>query len=266
MPATTRAIAPRLRLVRVALATVLLLGAAAAVTVFAGAGTTEAPPPRAGTAPGPAEEDPLGERVFLRDCAWCHGNQGEGTSRGPSLAESGPATADFYLETGRMPLASPEQEPRRGPPAYPPRTIDALVEHVALLGSGEPVPEVATGDLYTGRELFVTSCAPCHSSSGTGVIVTGGQAAPELFDTGPTQVAEAIRIGPGRMPAFGPSHLDEEEVDDIVTYVEALGDRQVRSGTGLDQFGPIAEGIFVFAVLLPALLVVTRLLGKRAAR
>ncbi len=254
------------RRLRQAVAALVLLGAAAAVTALAG-GASSAPPPRpVAAAAGTVAQAPSGEEVYLRDCAWCHGNQGEGTGRAPTLAESGAATADFYLRTGRMPLASPDEEARRGPPAYPPETIDALVEYVSSLGTGEPVPSVGSGDLYAGRELFVQNCAACHSSSGTGVIVTGGQPAPELFETDPTQVAEAIRIGPGQMPPFGEDHLDEQEVDDIVTYVDSLGEPQVRSRFALDQYGPIAEMLFALVVLVPAVVVVARLLGKRAKK
>jgi ubiquinol-cytochrome c reductase cytochrome c subunit len=207
-----------------------------------------------------------GRRVFLRDCAWCHGGSGQGTQFAPSLIGVGKADADFYLRTGRMPLKTPDQRVQRGPVAYDGTTIRALVAYVGSLGPGEPIPEVGPGDIAHGRSLFLYNCAPCHSSSGTGVIVSGGHVAPELFDTAPTQIAEAVRLGPGQMPEFTRGDLSTKEVNDIVSYVRELGPKQNIGGNGLDQYGPIAEMLFVFLVPIPILLGVIRLLGKKAPK
>jgi ubiquinol-cytochrome c reductase cytochrome c subunit len=207
---------------------------------------------------------PLGRHEFLRDCAWCHGTTGGGTQNGPSLREDGEADADFWLRTGRMPLDNPDDEPKAGPPSYDDRTLDALVRYVGSIGTGEPLPPVKPGDVGTGQDLFEMNCAPCHSSSGTGMILPDGTWAPELFNTGSQQIADAIRIGPGQMPPFSEGQLDETDVDDLVTYVQQLGPQQVKGGNSLDQFGPIAEGIFLFCVPLPLLVLVIRLLGKKA--
>lgn len=205
-----------------------------------------------------------GERVFLRDCAFCHGDQGEGSERGPSLAEAGAASAHFQLTTGRMPLRSDEAKPEPGPPAYPPQTIEALVSYVATLGEGPEVPEVLPGDAARGRTLFLYNCAPCHSSSGTGMILPAGDFAPELTDSTPTQVAEAIRLGPGSMPPFGERHLDKEQVDAIATYVQQLDQHQNPGGHPLDWIGPIYEGSVAWLLGLPLLVLVIRMLGKKA--
>lgn len=218
----------------------------------------------AGRLSSAADTDTLGRRVFLRDCAWCHGNSGSGTNNGPSLSSAGEADADFQLRTGRMPLDSPDDQPQPGPPAYGPDTLDALVRYVGSLGTGEPLPTVRPGDVGHGQSLFTANCAPCHSSSGTGMILPDGTWAPQLYNTGSEQIADAIRIGPGEMPRFGDKQLDETDVDDLVTYVQTLGRPQVKGGNPLDQFGPIAEGIFLFFVPLPLLLLVIRLLGKKA--
>jgi len=236
-----------------------LLGAAATLTALTeGAGAA----PRA-AAPMTTTSDE-GRQVFLRDCAWCHGDQGEGTQFGPTLQQSGEAAADFYLRTGRMPLKTSDQEAEPGPPAYSDSTIRALVSYVGSLGVGEPMPDLAPGDVAAGRRAFLANCAACHSSSGTGVIVSGGEDAPQLYDTKPEQVAEAVRVGPGPMPPFGKGHLSDAELADIVAYVDQLGPQQVKGGASLDQFGPIAEGAFALAVAVPLLVGVAFLLGKRA--
>lgn len=205
-----------------------------------------------------------GRQVFLRDCAWCHGTGGTGTDNGPSLVGVGEAAADFYLQTGRMPLAAPDADVKGGKPAYPRRTIDALVKYVGSLGAGPAVPTLTRGDPALGRTLFLENCAACHSASGTGTIVTGGQQAPDLWATPDQQVAEAIRLGPGPMPPFATKQLSDEDVSNIVSYVHRLGQPQRIGGAGLDQYGPIIEGAAALFLLLPAVVLVTRALGKRA--
>jgi ubiquinol-cytochrome c reductase cytochrome c subunit len=269
-PEMTRRRSRSVRPVAALLAATLLLGGAAVLASYA---LGEPGRPTAAAAMTGADlrrtvEGDLarGQEVFLRDCAWCHGPEGEGTQNGPTLETSGTADADFWLRTGRMPLTAPDVDPEPGPPAYDSETIDALVGYVDTLGVGDPIPVLGPGDPTRGRTVFLVNCAACHSSSGTGVIVSGGEDAPELWDSDGTQVAEAVRIGPNEMPAFPPSQLDDQEIDDLVAYVDDLGEEQVESGLGLEQYGPIAEGFVVWLVLLPVLVLVIVLLGKRAPR
>ncbi|MEX0429318.1 c-type cytochrome [Nocardioides sp. DS6] len=243
-----------------AAAAVLLAAAVLALTAAHGSGAGSAVPRAASGDPSPSS----GRQVFLRDCAWCHGTNGTGTHDGPSLTDVGAEAADFYLSTGRMPLDSPDQDVRSGPPAYDDATISALVAYVGSLGNGPGVPALASGDAVAGRKLFLENCAACHSASGTGTIVSGGQPAPELWHTAKRQVAEAVRVGPGPMPPFSDKQLDQKQVDDIVAYVHQLGSPQDRGGAGLDQYGPIIEGLVALFVLLPCLVVIIRLLGRRA--
>lgn len=253
-----------------------LLGLAAVLTLAAGpgrAGPTQSPSVAAsGTPTGTPTSTPTGtptggdpgREVYLRDCAWCHGTDGAGTHNGPALTGVGAAAADFYLRTGRMPLSSPDADVKAHAPAYDATTIAALVRFIGGLGPGPAIPSVAPGDMARGRVLYAENCAACHSGSGTGTIVSGGQQAPDLWATGDQQVAEAIRLGPGPMPHFGTAQLSDRDVNDIVSYVHQLGDRQRIGGLGLDQYGPILEGAVALLVLVPLLIVVTRLLGKRA--
>jgi ubiquinol-cytochrome c reductase cytochrome c subunit len=223
----------------------------------AGAGT---PYPR-------VSQTDLGKRVYLRDCAWCHGIQAQGTSRGPDLRSAGPAYVDFMLRTGRMPLLEPDatHEPHLQP--YDSATISALVHYVGEeLGSGEPLPQLSAGDAVAGRTLFLANCAACHSSSGTGTILQDGTRVPQLYDTQSEQIAEAVRLGPGEMPPFGSGTVDDQELNDVVSYVQQLGPSQVEGGHPLDQYGPIAESLLAFLVPLPLLVLVIVLLGRRAPR
>src|SRR5581483_11665926 len=141
-------------------------------------------------------------RIFLRDCAVCHGADARGTNRGPSLAHEGTASLDYWISTGRMPLSSPGAAPSRGTPKYPRRTIDALVRYVQSIDGGGgpsiPVVNLATANVAAGGELFRLNCAACHSWAGGGGALTA-RAAPSTHQATATQIAEAIRVGPGRM-------------------------------------------------------------------
>ena len=84
-------------------------------------------------------------------------------------------------------------------------TIDALVAYVSrLVPGGPPIPSVdpAAGDLADGGQLFRAQCAACHQWAGEGGALLHREA-PSLGPATPTQLAEAVRTGPGAMPTFG---------------------------------------------------------------
>jgi ubiquinol-cytochrome c reductase cytochrome c subunit len=75
----------------------------------------------AGAAPGAASsagDAQHGLVLYRASCAGCHGQAGEGTQRAPSLIGVGAAAADFYLQTGRMPLAEEKSQAEPGPRAF----------------------------------------------------------------------------------------------------------------------------------------------------
>lgn len=245
-----------------------MLGALAAAAIFAsaGVGTQRSSAEAAGTAAPVAATGPEAHArtIYLRDCAWCHGDHGEGSNFAPDFADTSKGYIDFMLRTGRMPLAKPGVPATEGPPAYDSATIKALVDYVGTFGTGEPVPTVAAGDPTEGEKLFIANCAACHSSSGTGVILTNGIRTPQLYHVHPTQIAEAVRNGPGSMPPFSETTVDNQQLNDLVSYVHRLGPRQVKGGASLDQYGPITEGLFLWLLPVPVLIVALILLGKRA--
>jgi ubiquinol-cytochrome c reductase cytochrome c subunit len=252
----------RQRLPRSVRAAGLLLALGVALAVAAFGGPAAAVPEAAAPAGGDAAH---GQVLYRASCAGCHGQHGEGTQNAPSLVGVGAAAADFYLQTGRMPLAEEKAQAASGPRQFSQPDIADLDAFVGSLGDGPAVPDVSPGDLALGRELYLQNCAACHGSSGAGFTQVGGAYAPSLFDTDPTQVAEAVRVGPLLMPQFPDEVLDAHEVDSIVTYVRQLQDRdqQNRGGWGIAQLGPTTETVIGFAGL-GLLLVVIRLIGKRA--
>lgn len=221
-----------------------------------------------------------GAVLYARVCAWCHGSQGEGTGRGPDLDGEldGGAYTHFMLSSGRMPLASPTERSQRGPTSLDDDQIDALVAHVeGFGGSGPPVPDPdpKAGEVSRGAELYLTNCAPCHSSTGVGGALTSGFAAPALTnpDITPTQVAEAMLVGPGcenTDPECGPGSgamprfdFDAGEVDDIVAYVSQLQTGGNQGGWAIGRIGPVTEGAIGWLIGLVSMLAVIRWIGTR---
>ena len=50
-----------------------------------------------------ADQIAEGKKLFLSNCASCHGLNSEGTKAGPSLIGVGAASVDFQVGSGRMP-------------------------------------------------------------------------------------------------------------------------------------------------------------------
>ncbi len=205
-----------------------------------------------------------GHELFTASCAACHGMNAQGIpGRGPSLHGAGALAADFYLQTGRMPLPSPRAQPQRTHPAFSQSQIRALVAYVGSFG-GPAIPAVhpSRGSLSDGQRLFSLSCAGCHTIQGQGGIVTGA-IVPSLDQATPTQIAQAIRIGPYVMPRFGEGEVSDAQINSIARYVQSIQHPDDRGGWGIGRIGPIPEGMVAWLLAAAALLLIARLLGER---
>jgi ubiquinol-cytochrome c reductase cytochrome c subunit len=226
-------------------------------------------------------QDPLvdrGRELYADGCVGCHGPDGRGRSglgpplaaggvqgAGPSLHGVGAASAHLYLTTGYMPLDNPHEPPERRDPQYSPREIDALVAYVGSLGGGgPPIPDVdpRRGSLAEGRAAFTKNCSGCHQVVAEGGVIVDG-VAPELEQSTPTQVAEAIRVGSYLMPRFGEAQISEREVDSIARYVQWAQSPRDEGGWGIGHIGPIPEGLMAWLFGGLALVAVARVIGKR---
>ncbi|MDP9019632.1 MAG: c-type cytochrome [Actinomycetota bacterium] len=217
-------------------------------------------------AQAPAEPDRAAEaeRTYQADCASCHGADGRGTNRGPTLVGVGQASTYYYLSTGRMPIDEPNAEIKRADPAYPAELIDALVEHVdGFGGSGPEVPHLApeAADLGRGGRLYRAQCASCHTTAGGGGALLR-QEAPPVYHATPAETAAAIRVGPGTMPAFGEASMSDEELNDVAAYVEYLSSPEDRGGQPLWHLGPLIEGLVGWVVGLGLLVLLALWIGK----
>ena len=202
--------------------------------------------------------------MYVTHCSSCHGLRGTGTAQAPPLIGVGAAAVDFMLTTGRMPMADPRQPMLRQPPRFSRAETDALIAYVASLGPGGPAiptihPERAI--LARGGTLFAANCAPCHGADGQGAAVAQGQVAPSLHEATPTQIAEAVRIGPGPMPKFGDRVITADDLDALLRYVEFLRHAPDPGGLGLGHEGPVIEGFVAWLLGLGLMLVAIRLIG-----
>jgi ubiquinol-cytochrome c reductase cytochrome c subunit len=228
----------------------------------AGTGVVHAPRP-----PG-ATRKQWGADLYAANCLRCHGTDGEGTpSNGPSLRGVGARAADFYLRTGYMPLAAPGDQPHRADVQFSPREIAALEAYVASLGQGPPVPKPhpRRGSLAEGLQLFTDHCAGCHQVAGQGGYVKGA-VVPSLDQATPTQIAEAVRIGPFLMPHFSTQQISDWQLDSIVAYVRYTQHPDDAGGWPLGHLGPVPEGLVTWLIAAAALVAVCFAIGERRRR
>jgi ubiquinol-cytochrome c reductase cytochrome c subunit len=189
---------------------------------------------------------PDGQAIFLRHCAKCHGEHGEGISArvtiaGPNLqAEHDHGDVMTAMEVGpsHMPsfayvLSVPEMR----------AVADYVTQKIAVI-------PLTGGDLSQGGKLFREECAPCHRTAVRGgALAFVGTNAPDLAHTSAAIVAGTIRWGPGPMPEFPASVLTDEQVASIVDYVKLIQHPPSPGGSPLHWYGPVAEGFVAWVVV-----------------
>jgi ubiquinol-cytochrome c reductase cytochrome c subunit len=221
----------------------------------------------------PSDESPVrvdraqllreGKQLYDVHCATCHAIDLSGREGAPSLLSSGGASVDFYVSTGRMPAAvqagtsgpplrgltydlAPGIQDYHSAPLFDARQTAAIVTYVtAHAKTTVPIPAVHLdpAKLQRGRLLFEDNCQACHGAGAQGATAGGQWTALPLNRATPTQIGEAIRIGPGVMPRFTSRQLPDDDVNAIATYVRYLiANSQTYGGTVMDYLGPISEG------------------------
>ena len=205
--------------------------------------------------------------LYQIHCSSCHGASLEGSANAPSLHSVSTDAIDFYLTTGRMPAILPYGQSEHRTPIFSPAQIDALVAFVMARSHGSTkMPYVDnTGNLVRGRALFTANCSACHGATAKGGSVGYGWIAPSLDRATVTQVAQAIRVGPGVMPRFDEQTLSNADVNDIVRYVNVLQTNVPNAGgLPLGGLGAVAEGLVAWVFGMGTLLVVIKLIGRDA--
>lgn len=255
-----------------AVALLLLL----ALLVTGSAYAALAPKP-AQAATASADQVAAGQKLFIANCATCHGVGAEGkktgngdTIAGPSLIGVGAAAVDFQVSTGRMPMAAPSvQAPRAEKILFNDEQISQLAAYVASLAPGPAIPSpadyAATGDPAKGGQIFRVNCAMCHNSAGAGGALTRGKYAPSLRDVEAKHIYEAMDTGPQSMPIFSDTNIDPAAKRDVIAFLKAVDTEPSQGGMTLGSLGPVSEGLFAWVFGLGLMIFCAVWLGKKAA-
>lgn len=166
----------------------------------------------------------IGQRLFLNNCAQCHGSDAGGGKGFPNLTDSDwlyggdPETIRETILHGRqgaMPAWSSMLNPEQ---------IKDVASYVRSLSG----MEVDQARAKRGEETFKTTCAACHGEKATGTQAMG---APNLTDrtwlyggTDATVVETITKGRAGQMPAWE-QKLTPEKIQMLVAYVWSLSNK-----------------------------------------
>jgi ubiquinol-cytochrome c reductase cytochrome c subunit len=256
------------------LALVLLIAFGLLVT---GAAYAALAPKSARAATASTDDIQEGRKLFLANCASCHGLNAEGAPAdnkgnraGPSLIGVGAASVDFQVGTGRMPMAEPGPQAPEAVKRFNGKEVTQLAAYVGSLAPGPAIPDAQFasgqgGDPAKGGEIFRVNCAMCHNFAGAGGALTRGKYAPALRDTSPKHIYEAMLTGPQSMPVFNDKNITPQNKQDVIAYLETLKSEPNQGGAALGDLGPVPEGLFAWVVGLGALIGCAVWLGSKAA-
>jgi cytochrome c oxidase cbb3-type subunit 3 len=182
-----------------------------------------------------------GAELFARNCAACHGNEGNGGVGVPlALPDFQQSVSDEFLtQTIR------HGRPGRVMPAFKNLSdaeVALLVKHLRSWrpeGAPREVVQVRPGNAEHGKQLFAKNCSACHGAQGEGGHGTGVTfsrprdlpiIAPALNNSGFLASASDAMIKStlmhGRkgtpMISFLKQGLSEQDIDDLVSYVRSF--------------------------------------------
>jgi ubiquinol-cytochrome c reductase cytochrome c subunit len=209
-----------------------------------------------------------GKGLYVTSCSSCHGLNAEGTSDGPSLIGVGAAAVDFQVATGRMPLQSKGAQAPRKREAFNQDEINAMAAFIGSLAPGPAIPTeemyATDGDINEGGQIFRTNCASCHNFIGNGGALSRGKYAVSMRDTTAKHVYEAMLTGPQAMPVFNDGALTPEQKKDVITWLKYIHTSSDPGGYGIGRIGPVTEGLFLWTVVVGALIGAATWLGAKA--
>ena len=170
----------------------------------------------------------IGERLFLNNCAACHGSDAKGSKSFPNLTDSDwlyGGAPDKIIETihqGRQGMMPPMAAAVGGPDEV------RQVAHYVLSLSGSAHNAVLAAQ---GRAKFNAACAACHGAEGKGNQALGAANLSDktwLHGWGEEAIVRAINNGiTNKMPAQSP-RLSDEQIRVVASYVWGLSNNQTR--------------------------------------
>ena len=160
----------------------------------------------------------IGQRLFINNCATCHGSDARGSKGFPDLTDrdwlhgGAPAKIEETITLGRT-----GSMPPMAMAVGTPRDVHNLAHYVLSL-SGSPYDSIAAA---AGRSKF-TACAACHGVDGKGNAALG---APNLADKvwlhgwGEEAIAEIVNHGKTNVMPAQSGRLLPEQIHLLATYV-----------------------------------------------
>ncbi|MGO4385343.1 cytochrome bc1 complex diheme cytochrome c subunit [Specibacter sp. RAF43] len=216
-----------------------------------------------------AQQVDEGEKLFVANCATCHGIGASGTDNGPSLAGVGAAAVDFQVGTGRMPMQMQGPQARQKPAQFNADQTRDMAAYVATLGDGPAVADPkyldGKGDATLGGELFRVNCAMCHNAAAAGGALTRGKFAPALAGVSNEHIYGAMVTGPQNMPVFSDANITPEHKRDIITFLNTIESQGSPGGAQLGSLGPVSEGLFLWTAVLGVIIGFTIWLTSRTS-
>jgi ubiquinol-cytochrome c reductase cytochrome c subunit len=210
-----------------------------------------------------------GGKLFVANCATCHGMGAGGSAAGPSLVGVGAAAVDFQVGTGRMPLQMNGPQAPKKPAQFNEEQTRQLSAYVASLGPGPSAPAAdlidGQGDAAKGGELFRVNCAMCHNAAAAGGALTRGKFAPALAGVSGKHIYEAMVTGPQNMPVFSDANISPEGKRDIITFLKQIEASGSPGGADLGSLGPVSEGLFLWIAGLGVIVAFTIWLTSRTS-
>ncbi len=165
----------------------------------------------------------IGRKLFVEQCASCHGPEGRGRANFPNLTDrdwqwgGAPENVVASIAAGRGGLM-PAWHDALGKSA-----IEDLLAYTLTLSGRSP----SSGDPVNGKPLYARTCASCHGYDGKGTPSIG---APDLTDqvwvygSSADAIRESIATGrKGNMPAYG-ERLGPTRINLLAAYILGLGD------------------------------------------
>lgn len=218
-----------------------------------------------------------GSQLYALHCAQCHAADGGGgpmqrfPGEAPSLlpeenADVTAAYVDLVMATGRMPPAGSPYDNRQRRVV-----IETEEERAAIIafmreefGTPGEIPDVGEGEPARGQAVWNTNCAHCHGATGQGGVAGAGAWTPRVTGYGGETIAEAIRVGPFEMPAFREAQISDEEIADVVAFLDEVESEEGTPIFGFVELNPVFASAFV-ALLALLLLLSLAWIGGRPA-
>ena len=170
----------------------------------------------------------VGERLFLNNCAQCHGSDARGSKGFPNLTDgdwlygSAPDKLKDTITLGRTGVMPP-----MAAAVGTPDDVKNLANYVLSL-SGSPADSVRAG---LGKSKF-TACASCHGIGGVGNQAMG---APNLADKiwlhgyGEEAIISIINTGKTNQMPSQQGRLTEAQIHVLASYVWGLSNKPVAA-------------------------------------